>query len=275
MRETMDKQVTIADVVRVLEDFAPLSVQEHWDNSGLCIGDSSAPLTGILLGLDCTETLVDEAVAMGANLIVTHHPLIFQGIKRILPSDPTGAAIIKAVSAGISVYASHTPSDKVLGGVSFAMAERLGLENVEILSPEPGDSGIAGGQPQRTGLGVIGDLPQPLAPEEFIARVKAAFSLKSARCSRPVEGVISRVAMCGGSGSEFIGTSRQRGAQAYVSGDISYHHFFCPKGFMLIDIGHYESEIGIVDIFFSLLKKNFPTFAVRITEKNNNPIYYY
>ena len=255
----------VRDIVRVIEDFAPLSNQESWDNSGLCIGSPDAEVTSVLLGLDCTPELVDEAVSVGADMIVTHHPLIFSGLKRIAPDDPVGLAVIKAVSAGISVYAAHTSADKVIAGVSGAMAARLGLEDVRILDPE-GD-GI--------GLGIVGELPRPLAAQEAVALVKEKFSLKTVRTSRPVSGRISRVAMCGGAGSSLIGKAIGSGAQLYVSGDISYHHFFTPEGFMLMDIGHYESEKDILQILFSLIRKNFPTFAVRITENlYSNPIYY-
>ena len=110
----------VKDVTRVIEEFAPLSIQEGWDNSGLCVGSPEAPVTSVLLGLDCTEELVDEAVACGADMIVTHHPLIFSGLKKISPEDQTGAAVIKAIKAGISVYAAHTSADKVIAGVSGA-----------------------------------------------------------------------------------------------------------------------------------------------------------
>ena len=176
-----------------------------------------------------------------------------------------GAAVIKAIKAGISIYAAHTSADKVLAGVSGAMAARLGLTDVEILD-EDGDG---------TGLGVVGNLPEPLPAEEMTRLVKEKFGLKVLKSSRPLEGMISRVAMCGGSGRSLIGAAMKSGAQLYVSGDISYHDFFTEKGFMIMDIGHYESEIEIVDILFSLIKKNFPTFAVRITQNiNSNPIYY-
>ena len=110
----------VKDVVGVIEDFAPVSIQEGWDNSGLCIGSPDSPVSSVLLGLDCTPELVDEAVACGADMIVTHHPLIFSGLKKISPDDQVGAAVIKAVSNGISVYAAHTSADKVISGVSGA-----------------------------------------------------------------------------------------------------------------------------------------------------------
>ena len=256
----------VKDVVKVIEDFAPLSLQEGWDNSGLCIGSVDSPVSSVLFGLDCTPELVDEAVACGADMIVTHHPLIFSGLKKISPDNPVGEAVIKAIRAGISIYAAHTSADKVIAGVSGAMAARLGLVNVSILD-EDGDG---------TGLGVVGDLPQPLTAQEAVALVKEKFSLKAMRTSRPLEGRISRVAMCGGSGGSLIGAAIKSGAQLYLSGDISYHNFFTKEGFMIMDIGHYESEIEIVDILFSLIKKNFPTFAVRITQNiYSNPIFYF
>ena len=256
----------VKDIIKVIEDFAPLSLQEGWDNSGLCVGSPESPVTSVLLGLDCTEELVDEAVACGADMIVTHHPLIFSGLKKISPDDQVGAAVIKAIKAGISIYAAHTSADKVIAGVSGAMAAKLGLQNVTILD-EDGEG---------TGLGVVGDLPQPVSSEEMIALVKEKFSLKAMKASRPLEGRISRVAMCGGSGGSLIKAAMASGAQLYISGDISYHNFFTREGFMIMDIGHYESEIEIVDILFSLLRKNFPTFAVRITQNiYSNPIFYF
>ena len=256
----------VREIIRVIEDFAPLSIQEGWDNSGLCVGSPDDEVSSILMGLDCTEKLVDEAIGCGADMIITHHPLIFSGLKKISPEDATGAAVIKAVRAGISIYAAHTNADKVIAGVSGAMAARLGLEDVTILD-EDGEG---------TGLGVVGNLPTPVSSEEAIALVKEKFSLKTVRTSAPSDKPISRIAMCGGSGGSLIANARKSGAQLYISGDISYHNFFTPEGFMIMDIGHYESEIEIVDILFSLIKKNFPTFAVRITQNlNSNPIYYF
>ena len=258
--------MTVRDIIAVIEEFAPLSIQEGWDNSGLCVGSPDDEVTSALFALDCTEELVDEAVACGADMIITHHPLIFSGLKKISPDDQVGAAVIKAIKNGIAIYAAHTNADKVIAGVSGAMAAKLGLADVRILS-EDGEG---------TGLGVVGDLPQPLTADEAVALVKEKFGLKMLKASRPSDGLISRVAMCGGSGGSLIGAARRSGAQLYISGDISYHNFFAPEGFMIMDIGHYESEIEIVNILFSLIMKKFPTFAVRITQNiNSNPIYYF
>ena len=259
-------QLKVKDVTKIIEEFAPLSIQEKWDNSGLCVGSPEAPVSSVLFGLDCTPELVDEAIECGADMIVTHHPLIFSGLKKISPDDMIGEAVFKAIKAGISIYAAHTNADKVLAGVSGAMAAKLGLKNVEILSDEG----------EGTGLGVVGEFPEALTAEQALELVKERFGLRMVKTSKPVEGKITKVAMCGGSGGSLIGAAKASGAQLYLSGDISYHNFFTPEGFMLMDIGHYESEIEIVDILFSLVKKNFPTFAVRITQNiHSNPIYYF
>ena len=256
----------VRDIISVIEEFAPLSLQEGWDNSGLCIGSPEASVSSVLIGLDCTPELVDEAIEYGADMIVTHHPLIFSGLKKISPDDVVGAAVIKAVRAGVSIYAAHTNADKVIAGVSGAMAARLGLTDVSVLA-EDGEG---------TGLGVVGNLPEPLSAEEAVRLVKDKFGLKAMKTSRPVGCKISRVAMCGGSGSSLIKSAMASGAQLYISGDISYHNFFTPEGFMIMDIGHYESEKDILEILFSLLRKNFPTFAVRITQNiYSNPIFYF
>ena len=258
--------MTVKDIIKVIEDFAPLSIQEKWDNSGLCIGSEDAEIHSVLIGLDCTPELVDEAVSTGADMIVTHHPLIFGGLRKIIPGDPVGEAVMKAVRAGIAVYAAHTTADKVIAGVSGAMAAKLGLLEVEILDNEDGEHG----------LGVVGNLPEAVTYGQFVEKLRQIFNLKALRSSRPLDGLLSRVALCGGSGSSLIPAAMASGAQVLVTGDVSYHHFFTKKGFAIADIGHYESEICIVDILFSLLKKNFPNFAVCITKNlNSNPIYYF
>lgn len=257
----------VSQIAAAIEEFAPLSIQEQWDNSGLSVGSPSQEVSGVMIGFDCTPELVDEAVASACNMVVTHHPLSFGGIKRITPEDPVGLTIIKAVRAGVAVYAAHTTADKVPGGVSGAMASRLGLQNISILEPE-GDGNY--------GLGMVGDLPSPLSYEQALALVKSAFGLKMIRASRDPGVPVSRIAMCGGSGQSLMDAARAVGAQLYLCGDVSYHHFFTAPGFAVADIGHFESEVEIVDVLFSHLRKKFPNFAVHVSKalQDSNPIKY-
>ncbi|MBR6932601.1 MAG: Nif3-like dinuclear metal center hexameric protein [Bacteroidales bacterium] len=257
----------VGDIIRAVEEFAPLGIQENWDNSGLCIGSEDDETGSVLVGFDCTPELIDEAVACGAGLVITHHPLLFRGIKRIDGTDPVGAALVKAVRGGIAVYAAHTTADKVIGGVSGAMARKIGLEDIGILCRE--EDGV--------GLGAVGNLPSPLSAEEVLSLLKERFSLSVIRCSRPVREPVRRIAVCGGAGADLIGEARRAGAQLYVTGDLSYHRFAVPEGFMVADIGHFESEVEIVSILISWIRKKIPTFAVRASERLNdgNLVRYY
>lgn len=249
------------DIAAVLEEFAPASTQESWDNSGFCIGSGEEEVHSVMVGFDCTPALLREAVSCGADMVVTHHPLIFGGLKRIDPCDPVGEAVMLAIRHGITVYGVHTNADKAEGGVNALMAARLG-----IVEPEPVDE---------SRLCFIGPLEKPLPGMEFVSLVKERFGLKALRCSAPVDEVW-RVATSCGSGASMAEAAFRAGADAFVTGDVSYHRFFVPEGRMIVDIGHYESEVEIVQKFVSVLRKKLPTFAICTTmRENNNPIYYF
>lgn len=251
------------EISSVLETYAPLSLQESWDNSGYCVGTPYQEVTSAIIALDCTPKLIDIAVEKGANMVITHHPLIFNGIKKISPDSSVGYVIYQAIKHNIVVYSCHTNMDKVIDGVSGEMALRLGLQDVEFLSKD-GEGG----------LGVVGELPEGISDKEFALKLKEVFSLHTLRCSIPSGKEIKKVALCGGSGKSLIPVAIAAGADAYISGDISYHDFLTEQGFFLVDIGHYESEIDIVDRISSILKEKIPTFAVHTILDNNNLVYY-
>lgn len=249
------------ELVGPIEAFAPVSLQESWDNCGFSVGNPYKEVKKALVALDCTEEVLEEAIEEGCDIIITHHPLIFKGVKSITPDNAVGRIITKALKNDMAIYAAHTNMDKASEGVSAIMAHRLGLEDMEPLTDEA--------------LGLVGNLPQQMSAEELIKVVKEKFGVEYVRCSQPLEEQISRVAVCGGSGHSFIGGAMAKGAQVYITGDITYHQFYCEKGFMIMDIGHYHSEYGVVALFADILCKNFSNFAVLTSRKNNNPIYYY
>lgn len=249
------------ELVEPIEAFAPVDTQEKWDNCGFVVGNGECEVSKALIALDCTESVVDEAIEIGADIIITHHPLIFGGVKKISTANWLGRIIFKAIKNNIAIYCAHTNMDKAAGGVSELMANKLGLKNVEVLTED--------------GFGLVGDLEVEMESRQFIGELKSKFNLDSVRCSEPLTEKISRIAVCGGSGKSFIADAMKKGAQVYVCGDITYHEFYCEKGFMLCDIGHYASEYEVVDLFAELLCKKFPTFAVSKSERNNNPIYNY
>ena len=253
-------------VAAAIEEKAPLSLQESWDNSGFCIGDGDSEVHSALVGFDCTPELIDEAVSLGADMVITHHPLIFGGIKKISKATLTGRTVIAAIRHGITVYACHTNMDKVPGGVSGTTASLLGLREVRVL-----DSDADG-----NGLGIVGELPRPMEPEAFLQYMKDALSLSAVRHSRIPRTLLRTVALCGGSGRSLIGKAHAAGADVYVSGDISYHDFYTPDGMMIADIGHFESEVEIIGVICDILREKIPNFAVHTARGSKvNPVYYF
>ena len=240
----------VKDIIAAIEEFAPANIQAEYDNTGLQVGSPEQEVHGLLIGFDCTAALVEEAVRHGCDMILTHHPLIYHPLRNLYPEDPGAAAVIAAVRNGVAVYGCHTSVDKTPGGVSFALAGKLGLQNVKVLDPLPA--------------------------LEAVALVKKALGTPAVRCSAPVEGSVSRIAVCGGSGTSLIPAAMKAGAQMYVCGDISYHYFFQPEGFMVVDAGHFETEVEITKVLLSVIRKKFPTFVSLISENigKANPVNY-
>lgn len=258
---------TVADIAQAIERYAPLRLQEEWDNCGLQTGSLSAGCTGAMLCVDCTEEVVREAAAAGCNLVVSHHPLIFHGLKRLTGVNPVQRAVMAAIKKNISVYSAHTSMDNAPGGVSARMARMLGLGDIRPLQP---DSSVEG-----AGSGAIGRFEAPVDAEVLVSMIKAAFGSPVVRCSTARPAAISRVAMCSGAGAFMLPQAIEAGAQAFVTSDTRYHEFMDYGADILIaDIGHFESEHCITSIFYDIIRENFPNFAVRHSMTGINPITY-
>ncbi|MEJ8802275.1 Nif3-like dinuclear metal center hexameric protein [Pontibacter sp. H249] len=361
----------IKDVTNHLEQLAPLIYQESYDNAGLLTGNPNDEVRAVLIALDCTEEVVEDAITKGCNLIVVHHPIIFKGLKSLTGKNYVERTIIKAIKHDIAIYASHTNLDSVINGVNTKIADKLGLSKHRILINKPqtlmqlvtfvpvdntdqvldalhqagaGNIGeynscsfsVAGtgrftptdkanptigginkleqvqenrievifpaylqgkilaalkaahpyeevahylytleNQNQEVGIGIIGELENALAEEEFLAYLKEKMELQGLRYTTVGSKSIKRVAVCGGAGSFLIKDALRQGADALVTGDVKYHEFFDAEGQMMIaDIGHYESEVFTKEIFYDTISKNFTNFAVYLTKVNTNPIRY-
>lgn len=362
----------IKDLTRFLEGIAPLALQESYDNSGLLVGDPETEVTQVLIALDCTEDVVDEAIREGCNLIITHHPIIFKGLKRLTGANYIERVVIKAIRHGIALYAIHTNLDNVTGGVNSKIADKLGLEAQAILSPKQDtlkklvvfvprshveqvrqslfDAGAGqignydqcsfnaagygtfragqAAQPhvgeigeqhreeetrievifpvhlerhiilsmyeahpyeevaydlyrlenvhREIGSGMIGNLPAALEPLEFLELLKQNLGAKIIRHTALPDRPIQRVAVCGGSGGFLLKDAIRSGADVFVTADYKYHEFFDADGKILIaDVGHFESEQFTQELLLEIIQKKFPTFAVRLTGIDTNPINYY
>lgn len=263
---------TVNDICQLIENFAPLSYQETYDNAGLIFGSRNVSLTGVLICLDVTEAVVDESIDLGFNMIVSHHPLIFKGIKSLTGKNHIENCLVKAIKNDVAIYAGHTNVDSVQHGVNGKMAEKLGLLNCRILVPGSVSGSLDG---EEYGLGMVGDLPAEESETDFLNRVKETFLCQRLRYSEPTGKPVRKVALCGGSGSEFIEQAKAAGADVFLTGEARFHEFFTQgQNIMMIDAGHYETEQFTKEVFFDLISKKFPTFAVRVSGSEKNPVYY-
>jgi len=363
--------ITIKQVTDFLETLAPKHYQEAYDNAGLITGSPDQPVHSILVSLDCTEAVVDEAIRSGSNLIVAHHPIVFKGLTKITGSNYVERTIIKAIKSDIGIYAIHTNLDNVSAGVNRKIAEKIGLTNLKILLPRkdtlsklitfvPADAkagvldalhkagaGQLGNykncsfqvdgkgtfmptdaanpyvgsrneqeyvnevrvevilpnpleapvlqalrqahpyeevayyitplsnENQEVGAGMVGDLPTPQEPLEFLKGLKISMDLKVVRHTSLLDRPIKRVAVCGGSGSFLLPQAIRSGADAFVTADFKYHEFFdADRKIIIADIGHYESEVFTKELLQDVLMKKFPTFAINFSKTVTNPISY-
>ncbi|MGB6035684.1 MAG: Nif3-like dinuclear metal center hexameric protein [Cryomorphaceae bacterium] len=362
----------IKEICSYLEQWAPPAYSESYDNVGLLVGDRNEEVNGILVSLDCTEAIIDEAIDQGCNMVVSHHPIVFKGLKRLTGKTYVERTILKAIKNDIALYAVHTNLDSVLTGVNGKIADLLGLINRKILNPkrealskitvfvpkeqaeavrtamfEAGGGLIGnysscsfyiegtgtfhpenGAQPavgsvgkiqieqetrvemmfpsylssgilaamkeahpyeevafylhslenenQYVGSGMIGELTEEKEGRDFLKFLKDSMHLEVVRHTASLDRKISKVAICGGSGSFLLSDAKRSGADVFITGDFKYHEFFDAEGeLMVADIGHYESERFTIDLIADYLRENFTTFAVRLTEENTNPIHYF
>lgn len=327
-----------------LHQWAPPSTKLDYDNVGLLVGDPEQPVTNILTCLDVTLEVVDEAIEKGCELIVAHHPLIFQKISRINPTNERGKIIYKLIQHDIALIAAHTNLDAALDGVSFVLAQQLGLDNLKfldksynisrkiVLTTSYSDSesvlkmlnyysaeeahyynveGRKDGQrtfeaiidehnvsglikelrrnglldqgnyqvmdvaspSDNVGMGVIGFYhDKGLTQQEFLEKIAARLNVKAIRYSGSAER-IKKVAVCGGAGVSLADKAVSKGAQAFVTADIKYHDYFTDTDeFLLVDVGHYESEVPVVYALQKELSEAFEELMVVATDVVTNPM---
>ncbi len=265
--------VTLAHIARRLEEWAPLETAESYDNSGLQLGRLEMEVTRGLIALDLTPAVVEEAGRTGANLVITHHPLFFAPIKALTSASLIGSMALRLAELGIAHYAIHTNLDVASGGVSFALANQLGLEGLRFLEERDPS---AEGEP--CGLGAMGSLAEPMPGADFLQHVAGSLGLSSLRHVMADNAVISSVAVCGGSGSTFLQTALREGADAYVTADVKYHQFFDAldasghPAIAYLDVGHYESEVFTEDLLLAFLESQFAATSWEKTATTTSPV---
>jgi dinuclear metal center YbgI/SA1388 family protein len=361
----------LKELCSYLDSEVPLSFQESYDNSGLQVGKADTEITSALITLDITEEVIDEAIKNNCNLVVSHHPLIFGGIKKISDTSQVGRIIFKCIKHDIAVYSAHTNLDIFKNSVSRKMAEKLELNCIKVLSPlenrllklityvplphldkvrnavfEAG-AGVIGNYDQcgfvtdgtgsfrgnesanpfagkkgemhlenesrfetilyshlkekvisallaahpyeevaydlyelnnkfyGAGLGCTGEFSEAIGEKDLLKRISSVFKAEGVRFSRLRGKKINKVAVCGGSGISLLQVAIASGADVFITADIKYHNFFdADNKILLVDAGHFETEIFSSEILKDLIMKKFPKFAVRFSETNTNPINY-
>ncbi len=255
-------------MLSALERFAPLPLQESWDNAGLQVGLTETEVSGALLCLDVTEQIVDEAVRKGCNLIVSHHPLLFRGLKTISDLTDVQRTVMKAIQQQICVVSMHTNMDNAKAGVNFKIAEKLGLQQVQFFASKTVD-GI------EAGSGVVGMLTEPLAAYDFVKAVKKAFDVECALCNQLLRRPIQKVAICGGAGDFLLDAALAEGADAFITGEMHYHQYFgYEQRIQICVIGHYQSEQFTTEIFRDIILRECSGVKTCIAETCTNPILY-
>ena len=260
----------VQDILKFIETFAPPYMKESWDNVGLLCGSKSTPVTKVFVALDPFEGVCEEAANWGAELIVTHHPLIFQAPKSITDETSVGRAILRLCANGISAINAHTNLDCTPGGVNDVLAARLGLQNIEVIAPAgTNEDGIP------YGLLRCGTVPeQPL--DAFLACVKDSLGCSGMRyvnSNTPVR----KVAVGGGSCAGAMLDALAAGCDTFVTADVKYNQFWDAHdlGLNLIDAGHFATENPVIPVLAEKIAAQFPEIQVKISESHADCMKFY
>ena len=260
---------TVKDILNWVQMLAPTYMKESWDNVGLLCGDPRKPVRRVLVALDPFEHVCKEAEALGAELILTHHPLIFQAPKSVTTETSVGRSILRLCGAGISAINAHTNLDCAPGGVNDVLARTLGLENVEVIRPSGTDEE---GNPW--GLLRMGTCQASL--EEFLERVKTKLGVSGLRYVRGCD-TVKKVAVGGGSCGGGLMDAYDAGCDTFVTADVKYNQFWDARelGMNLIDAGHFATENPVVPVLARKLAKAFPEIEVLISREHGDCVYYF
>jgi len=246
----MSPPVSVKDVLDFLNRFAPPSLAEDWDNVGLQTGSSREKVKGILVALDVTERVLQEAIRVGANVIITHHPLFFRSIQRLDDSTVAQRLAKTAIQKDLHVLSFHTNLDSTQDGLNDLLGKKLVLQKVRVLIPSRDP------KYPRAGLGRIGSLGKT-SLRDFLKQVSRALNLKNLRYVGNLDRVLQKVAIMTGSGAEYFPEAKKAGAEVLVTGDAKYHGALdaFAEGMALIDVGHFASEIGMVPLVAEKLRR--------------------
>jgi len=262
--------VKIRDLMKFFNEWAPEIIAEEYDNVGLQIGDRNLLISNVIISLDVTFDVVKEAISKHANLIITHHPLIFKPLKSITNGTYVERLVEELIRNRVALYAMHTNLDSVIGGINYRLGDILGLEEISFLSQN--ENGF--------GMGVIGRLSIPMDFKDFLAAVKSKLEIPVLRIVGDLNTKVQTIAICGGAGGMLLEDAIKKDADVFITSDIKYHTFYDALGSIaLVDAGHFETEFPIVETIHNnlstWLKDKNENIDVFISGACKNPITYF
>ena len=245
--------MTVKELYAYITGFAPAELSAEWDNDGIaCCADDGHPVRRVLVALDATEAVVDMAVEKGFDLLLTHHPLLFRGVKELTPEGVVPRKLLKLIKADVAAISFHTRLDAAAGGVNDVLAALLGLENVTPFGPVGEE------------MGRIGDLPQAMPVTEYATTVCEKLNIPAVLLAG--EGIVRRIAVLGGEGGDFVSAAKTAGADLFLSGRIGYHRMLdgAEEGIALIEAGHFATEVAVCRRLAELVHKADPSIEIEI-----------
>lgn len=254
----------VKDIIEIIERTAPLRFQEEWDNSGLQAGFREDSVDKVLVCLDVTEAVVEEAAANGCQMIISHHPLIIKALNQVSDSTYQQRCVVKALGKGIAIYSAHTSLDNAPEGVNHKIAELIGLQNLRWLQARDEESGS----------GLIGELSVPEIDSAFLHRIQSVFGVECLRHSECNGREIKTIALCGGAGASLMREAVKQGADCFITGEFHYHDYFENDGMLLAELGHYQSEKFTIDLLAGMLNAGCSSLNVLKTSIDTNPTRY-
>ena len=248
--------IRVSDVLHCLEEKAPCGLKLDFDNVGHLVGHADAEVSKIMVALDITDDVIDEALSLGADLIVSHHPLIFNAIKSVTDGTWVGSRIMTLCENRVAAICMHTNLDAAKGGVNDALLAALGAKNAETFDPV-------------TDIGRVGELENECSLDEFLLYTKTALNVSGLRYYDAGKRV-KRIACCGGSGGGEIALAVEAGCDTYVTADVKYDQFLEAKhlGINLIDADHFCTENVVVPVLKEWISAEFPSLPVYISQNH-------
>jgi len=266
-----ESKVCVEDLVSWIQTLAPIELAEGWDNVGLLLGDPAAPIQRVMTCLTPTPESVAEAIEHKAQMIVAHHPMPFQPLKKITTETRTGRMMHDLIRAGIALHSPHTGFDSAARGINQRIAEGLGLTSIRALRP------IAAAVNPAIGTGRIGDLATPLSVKDFLRRAATFFQVDGLHGIDGGTGHISRVAIGCGAAGDFLADAAAAGCDGFVTGEIRFHTALEARslGVTVAVPGHHATERFAVEQLATELQQAFPSLIVWPSRKETDPLQWY